>query len=314
MGRYIRTLIYTAAVTTVVLLGIQARAEAGGVQIAVLTSQDAAPYQEVLAGFRQYLEQHAGNVTLTVHPLQGNADRASQELQQIKQEHVQLLFTLGSLATQAAVRSGSELPLLASLILNADDLKQAKNATGVGLEFPADTQLQWVRKLLPTQLTIGVLFNASENEQKIEAAAQVAQKLGLKLMAREVAAPQELPEAMNSLSNQADVLWGITDQIVLSPQTAEPILLFSFRNRIPFVGLSTSWVKAGALYALDRDYTDLGAQCGEIAQRVLQGTPAGTVPFATPRKILYSLNLKTASYMKIDVPQALVEGASQVFR
>lgn len=314
MGRALRTLIYTAVVVTTVLLGTQAQAETGGVQIAVLTSQDAAPYQEVLAGFRQYLEQHARDVTLIVHPLQGNADRASQELQQIKQEHVQLLFTLGSLATQAAVRNGSELPLLASLILNMDDLKQAKNATGVVLEFPADTQLQWLQKLLPTQLTIGVLFNAGENQEKIAAAAQAARKLGLKLMAREVATPQELPEAMNSLSQQAEVLWGITDKIVLSPQTAEPILLFSFRNRIPFVGLSTSWVKAGALYALDRDYTDLGAQCGELAQRVLQGTPARTLPFATPRKIIYSLNLKTAEHMKITIPQALVEGAAQVFR
>jgi putative ABC transport system substrate-binding protein len=232
----------------------------------------------------------------------------------MQQEQVRLLFTLGSLATQAAVRSGSELPLLASLILTADDLQQAKNATGVVLEFPADTQLQWLHKLLPAQPTVGVLFNAGENQQKIAAAAQVAQQLGLKLMAREVATPQELPEAMNSLSNQADVLWGITDQIVLSPQTAEPILLFSFRNRIPFVGLSTSWVKAGALYALDRDYPDLGAQCGEMAQQVLQGTPAGTLPFATPRKIIYSLNLKTANYMKIEMSQALVEGASQVFR
>ncbi|MFO0732606.1 MAG: ABC transporter substrate binding protein [Nitrospiraceae bacterium] len=55
----------------------------------------------------------------------------------------------------------------------------------------------------------------------------------------------------------------------MTPHTAEPILLSTFRNKIPLAGLSTSWVKAGALYALDRDYLDIGSQCGEIAGKIL---------------------------------------------
>ncbi|MBM4256658.1 MAG: hypothetical protein FJ147_12275 [Deltaproteobacteria bacterium] len=110
------------------------------------------------------------------------------------------------------------------------------------------------------------------------------------------------------------MLWGIADQTVLSPRTAEPILLFSFRNRIPFAGLSTSWAKAGALYALDRDYKDVGTQCGELALKILRGTPAGTLPPQTPRKVAYALNLKTAEHMKLSLPQPLIDGAQQVFR
>ena len=105
----------------------------------------------------------------------------------------------------------------------------------------------------------------------------------------------------------------VTDQVVLSRQTAEAILLFSFRNRIPFAGLSASWVKAGALYALDRDYTDLGAQCGEMALRVRRGRRASTLPPETPRKILYALNLRTAQRMKLNLPKELIDGAEQVF-
>ncbi|MCA9452115.1 MAG: hypothetical protein KC584_05745, partial [Nitrospira sp.] len=67
--------------------------------------------------------------------------------------------------------------------------------------------------------------------------------------AKQVETPQELPDALDSLPGNADVLWGFTDSVVFSPETVKGILLFSFRNRIPFVGLSTSWVKAGAVYA-----------------------------------------------------------------
>jgi putative ABC transport system substrate-binding protein len=105
----------------------------------------------------------------------------------------------------------------------------------------------------------------------------------------------------------------VVDELVLTPQTAKHILLFSFQNRIPFVGLSTAWVKAGAVYALDWDYTDLGMQCGEMALKVLQGTAINTLPPVIPRKVVYALNQKTARHMKIEIAETLVHGAREVF-
>ncbi|MCD6581287.1 MAG: hypothetical protein J7K90_05755 [Desulfuromusa sp.] len=77
-----------------------------------------------------------------------------------------------------------------------------------------------------------------------------------------------LPETRNvgvlysSKENRANVM-------VLNPKTAKNILLFSFRNKIPFIGLSNAWVKAGALYALERDYDDIGQQSAEQCVQVL---------------------------------------------
>ena len=122
-----------------------------------------------------------------------------------------------------------------------------------------------------------------------------------------------MPDALKDLSERADVLWSIADQTVLSSRTVKPILLFSYRNRIPLVGLSGSWVKAGALYALDRDYNDLGQQCGEMAVAVLHGQPVKTLLPAAPRKALYALNLKMARHMKVKVAQSLIDGAAHVF-
>jgi putative tryptophan/tyrosine transport system substrate-binding protein len=282
--------------------------------VAIMTSQDAQPYQEVLLGFREYLSQHNGKVTFDEYPLQGNADRANQALLTIKANGTRLRLTVGSFATQIAVQEGGELPIVACLIVNANDLQKATNATGVVLEFPLEIQFQWMHRFLPQNRTVGVLFNPQENQRKIEDATRVAKSMGLTLVPREVQSPQALPEALHSLAQEADVLWGITDQIVVSPQTAEPLLLFSFRNRIPLIGLSTPWVKAGALYALDRDYVDLGAQCGELALQVLQGQRASALPAVPPRKVLYALNLKTARHMKVDIPQSLIDGAQQIFR
>jgi len=39
-----------------------------------------------------------------------------------------------------------------------------------------------------------------------------------------------------------------------------------------------------------------------------------TISPLAPRKVVYAVNLKTAEHMKIDIPQALLDGAQQVFR
>jgi len=76
---------------------------------------------------------------------------------------------------------------------------------------------------------------------------------------------------------------------------------------------SAAWVKAGALYSLDWDYADLGAQCGEIAARVLQGSPPASIPAAAPRKVQYTLNLYTASQMKLKLSDQMIGGAQQTY-
>jgi len=171
-----------------------------------------------------------------------------------------------------------------------------------------------MHKLMPEIKIVGVLYNPQENQAKVDAAVQAAKKEGLTLLPKEVGTPRALPDALESLAKRVDLLWGINDQMVLSPQTAEAVLLFSFRRAVPFVGLSSSWVKAGALYSLDRNYSDLGAQCGELALKILNGAKPGALPPVPPRKVLYSLNLKTADHMKLDIPQSIIEEAQSVFR
>ncbi len=284
----------------------------GEVRIAVIVSQDAPPYQEALAGFKSYLESQGVRAQFETLELHGDAANAPGSLQRVRQGRATLLLTLGSLGTQAAVREVRDLPIVAGLLLNADDLEKSQNTTAVTLEFPVETELRYLQRLLPGLRNVGVLFNPSENQGRIDAAVRAAGALGLTLYPRKVESPKDLPDALDSLNKRADVLWGVADQIVLNPQTVKPILLFSLRNRIPFVGLSATWVKAGALYALDRDYNDIGQQCGDLALKILQGASPAALPAVPPRKVVYSVNLKTARLLKLDIRAPVLQAAQSV--
>jgi putative tryptophan/tyrosine transport system substrate-binding protein len=281
-------------------------------RVAALVSEDADPYQEALAGFKHALEQQGVSATFDVELVHGDPGNVAASLEHLRQGKPDLLLTLGSIATQGAVRHMTGVPIVAGLILNADDLGKSPNAACVVLEFPVEVELRWLQRLLPRQRTVGVLFSPAQNQGRIDLASRTAREMGLDLQARKVESPREIPEALDSLASRADVLWSVADQIVLNAQTAKPILLFSLRNRIPFVGLSLTWVKAGALYALDRDYHDIGMQCGELAVKILRGAKPSSLPPATPRKVVYSVNLKTARLLKLNLQESLVSAAHSV--
>src|SRR5262245_39116167 len=217
----------------------------GEPRIVVLLSQGAAPYQEALQGFLNHIEQQGIRAQVDVRELRGDGSHAAAVLQQARQDRADLVLALGSIGAQAAVKEARDLPLVAGLVLNADDLGNSPNATAVVLEFPVETELRFLQRILPGQRNVGVLFNPTENQARIEAATRAAAGLGLTMHPRKVESPRDLPEALEGLNKRADVLWGGPVRIVLISQTANPILLFSLPNPIPLPGLPEPGVRAG---------------------------------------------------------------------
>ena len=303
---------HITVLTVCILVWFPVQSVAGKLVIALL-DQQTKPYQNVLEGFRKSLKKQGIEMEYEVLNFDAEKDQEGKVLQSIKTKAPALVFTLGSATTEAAIREIKNIPIIAGMIVHEKELQQAKNATGVILNIPLRTQMDWIRRMFPDKKTIGVLFNSKENQHLIVQARLITEAMGLTLFAKQVESPKDLPEALDSLSRRADVVWGLTDSVVLTPETAKGILLFSFRNRIPFVGLSTSWVKAGAVYALDLDYVDIGQQCGEIAGKVLREKNIHSFQPAPARKVVYALNLKAINHMKLKLPDGLIKGAQTVF-
>jgi len=303
------------AIGSLVWIGHQPKpAEAASPKVVIVLSQESSPYADMVQGFRVSLTSAGVQAQIEIHNLKGNSENALNVLRPFKNEPPTMFLTVGSLATQVVLAEHGEVPVIAGLTAHLETFRKKRNLTGVGLEFSLESQFQIMRLILPELGTVGVLYSPKENQETIDSALSVARKLSVKLVPKPVETPRDIPDALESLVNNIDLLWGITDQVAVSPQTAEPIFLFSFRNKIPFAGLSTPWVKAGSFYALERDYGDIGNQCAEIAVKILNKTAPGTIQVVPPRKVLFSINLKTARAMNLKVSQQIISGASQVFQ
>ncbi len=282
-------------------------------QIAVLVSHNESPYKEVLAGFQKTITGQKIDAKFNVFITEGARAHLPENLYSIKKIKPKVIFTVGTTPTAETLKVFNDIPIIATLILDDDMIKSAHNATGVILGFPIEVQFSWLKNFLPEARKIGVMYNPLENQEKVRSAAIIARKMGLDLLPIEIDSPKDIPNALKALANDADILWGIHDTLVFNSLTAKQILLFSFRNHIPFCGLSSAWVKAGALYALEYDYYDIGVQCGEKALKIMQGAKVNSLPACYPRNLLYTLNLRTARYMKIQFREEYIHNAYRVF-
>jgi putative ABC transport system substrate-binding protein len=101
--------------------------------------------------------------------------------------------------------------------------------------------------------------------------------------------------------------------MVLTTQSLQYVFLFAFQTNLPLMGLSEHFVKMGALFAVGPDYRDVGMQSGEFAVQILTGRDPEELPIASPRKVLLSLNLRTAEIIGLRIPEGVVRNAAAVY-
>lgn len=277
-------------------------------QVVIISNSNDEPYQQATSGFKAQFPTNA-----KINFVELSLAEAKTRQFDIKLVKPDLIYSLGVESTEWASLQTTSVPIVATLVLKDDLFKKAKNITGISLNYPLKTQFQWLRKFFSQQKTVAILYNPTENAKAIEAARDISQQNGFKLNSIAVDSPKELPFALEQLDNNIDILLAIPDETVMSVNTAKEVLLASFRNKVPLIGLSDNWVKSGAFYALSWDYGDLGHQCAVMAQKLLAGATIANVPPENPRKTTYTVNAKIAEHMNMEIPAELLKNAKKIF-
>ena len=281
--------------------------------ILVLSAEELGPYDHVRKSFEEHLKQNFRGVRFLYHHIEkGSKITASQVLSGTKGKQPAAIFSLGSRAAEFAQTALPDYPLVATMILKDSVIKPKANRSGILLNFPAEIQLRWLGKFLPQAKQVGILYDPALNSDWVRDAENAAQKAGVEIIALEVSTPKQLQAGLKNISKNADVLLAILDQTVYSGKTSKQVLLYTYRNRIPFVGLAAPWVKAGALYALGVDYQDLGRQAAELIKKNLDGGILDNTIFP-PEKITYTVNSKIKDYLHLEISPDLMKNASKVY-
>ena len=281
-------------------------------KILIVANADAPAYQLVINSFEKVLSNETNIITVHyLSEIEEKTEFISSEIDTIKPD---LIFTLGVASTKIAMQTTDEIPIVSTMVVKSHFFQQSSNVTGVVLAYPLSIQFQWLKQILPDFKNVAILYNPEENLSVIKQAKHVANKTGLDITAIPVDTAKQLPYALEQLTKNIQVLLAIPDRVVMSPKTAKAVLLASFRNKVPMVGLTENWVKAGALYALSWNYTDIGKQCANQAIAILKHKSIKHTPIAFPEKIEYVINKTIVERMNIQLTEPLLINAKKVFK
>ena len=289
------------------------------VKVALVESRHLKAYDAAKVGFVQEMGMRGLDVEMVSYTLESKSSSPVDLSQFVSETGADMVLALGTDAARAARDANLHAPSVFSMVsepgqsglLNLDG--QGTPMTGVSLDVPIREQFGSLLEVVPAAKRIGVIYNPGESQFIVDEAESIANLMGLGLVTVAVYSEAEVANALSTLRPKIDALWLVSDRIVLTTQSLQYVFLFAFQTNLPLMGLSDHFVKMGALVAVGPDYEDIGRQSAELAAQVLAGRNAAEVPVASPRKVLLSLNLRTAEIIGLRIPENVVKQASSIY-
>jgi len=259
----------------------------------VVTSNGAAAYQEAVQGLQEAL----GGRCAVLEASPSLADR-------LAGGNAKLVVAVGSAAVEQALACRLEAPVIAAMVAGGEWRRPRARSESplatVSLEIPFPAALERLRRIFPNRRRLGLIHNPARAGPPPAELRETARRLGFALEVAECPEVKQLLAALVSLERRVDLVLCLPDSTLYNRATVEPLVLSSLKHRLPIVGFSESFVRAGAAVGLYPDFRDAGRQAGELALRFLQGEAvAGLHP---PRKVRAAVNQRVLRLLGLEPP------------
>lgn len=265
------------------------------------------PFDTVVAEFKRSCQCRVTEHNLT-------EDEGQVILDNIRRTRPEAVFVVGAEAF-TLVREITDIPVIYSMVMNPLD-SPGDNKIGISMEIAPEKQLEELRNVIPNKKRVGLVYDPRRTALLAGSAMKAADKIGIKLISKEVYSPKKVLASISGLKNEnaVDVIWLIADPTVVTQETLEFLLLFSLENNMPILTFSEKYVRLGALMSLSPDPVEVGRKTGAIARRILAGEDIRDIkPDSVDRTVL-SLNLSAAKKLGIPISSHIINRAYIVNR
>ena len=209
---------------------------------------------------------------------------------------VDLIYSIATSTAQAAAQSTNTIPVVFSAITDPESAGILKNnVTGVSDRVDIKQQLQLLLKLDSKIKKVGVIYNSSEQNSKVQVddLKAAAKELGIEVVEKSV---------IQALTRESDAIYLPTDNLVASvvnlltdKATAAKKIVF---------GAESAHVKGGALITQGIDYYEMGKQAGKIAIDILKnGKKPSEIKYQRMSLNDIVVNGKTMAALGITLPE-----------
>ena len=216
-----------------------------------------------------------------------------------------LIFAIATNAAQPAAQATNDIPVVFAAITDPQSAGILKdNVTGVSDRMDVKQQLELLLKLDSKIKTVGVLYNSSEQNSKVqvEDLKKAAKELGINIVEKSIVQANEIPQVADNLVRETDAIYLPTDNLV-----ASVVSLITDKataaKKIVFGG-EAAHVKGGALITQGVSYYEIGKEAGKMAIEVLKnGKKPAEIQFKTMPLNEIVVNGNTLKMLGISLPE-----------
>jgi putative ABC transport system substrate-binding protein len=270
------------------------------------------------------------NITYDVQ--ESNADPAEEKRisDKFATDKVDLVFAFpGQTARSAkAALQGTNIPIVfANAVIEGTNLVDSVRSPGgniTGVRVPGtELTLKSFESLLeftPRFERIMVIYdpNYPTTPSALEALRPAALSSNVTLQEVRITRVQDTQAVLEGLEESGeatmDAIMLLQDTIPRSSETIGLILKFADAHRVPVAGGPSAVVRnGGAVLSVTSDLVETGGLAASLADKILKGTPAGTIPVVSPQPRLF-INYTKAQELGLTVPQGLLKQATEIIR
>jgi putative ABC transport system substrate-binding protein len=257
-------------------------------------------------------------------------DKEEQILKQFVKDKVDLIFTFPtevSMAAKAATQ-GTNTPVL-FCFANIEDTGLVQNVrqpggniTGVRYPGPdlAIKRFEIMRELAPSAKRMWIPYQrgypivASQMEVLRSAAAAVGVTLE-EAPADNAAELQTILDARAKKSTNIgmDAILFLAEPLAVTSDAFAVMGKFAAEHRLPIGGALMLVEGYGSVFGVNVDIVTTGKQAAVLADKILRGTPAGTIPVVSAESF-FEINYKAAKKLRLNISEGLLSRADKIIR
>ncbi len=279
--------------------------------IAVIKSRNIDVYDTVMDGFKSFFDSKGINVQYEEYNIEKKQfDEIFDIYRNINLNKPDLVLTLGTSATRAVQKSVENIPILFTMV--CEPKCSGLSPPGVIMGISPEIKLQKIKTIFPDFKRVGLIYT-QKSTSGYKRISRACNKLGLQLIKKKINNIKEFPRALDDISWRIDYFLMIPCPAVYNDSSVRYMLLESLRTKVPVVGLSSHYSKAGALISFEPDYNWIGVQTAEAALRLFSKEDPLNIGFVKPGKVNFSLNLTVAHRLGLKIPKKTVDEAIITF-
>jgi putative ABC transport system substrate-binding protein len=278
--------------------------------IAIVKTAGVTAFEETKKGFSSACFENQKEFDL-------NEDSSNKDeiLNSIRSGNFAIVFAIGSQAANLIRQNLPDQTMVFAFVVDPDKQGFKKDhSTGIALKVPVREQFIVLKTISKKFKKIGVIYTASLNDTMIDAAKAAAEDENLEIVPAPIHSSQDLQKVMTDLVAKAEVIWIPPDPSLSSEEVIKYIGSKSLETKIPCVGPTDRYVRSGAIFSYSVDPVETGRLAGELANKIVGGTPTNKLPFVEIQKPKVIINLKAASLLGLTIPKNLQDAASKVYQ